>query len=264
MPRKKPIAIADALAETPATKKTSRRANPSTPSPSNQAFVSRPQLSKRPDRQSSSLVMAVVVIFLIIAALGAYFASAYFQNKSAEEAARQEAAATEAAQAQAEAEAKAKAEVPEDPTLNWSVFALPATASSSIKLSFKYPSELQLTQNADNLILSNPNVTSTQLSVYWVKSNKELKSYLSALDKFNLTSWEGKPSVSITTSTDTVVISGWPSIFRQQKLLAADLNQYITYIKASGTVYAVSLAAPQLDQNLLAFFITFLNNLKLE
>lgn len=261
MPRKSPVAATGMSAETPAVKKVSRRKNPSMPSPSNQQISPSLEPMRRMNNRSSSPLAAVVlVIVLILMAIGAYFASQYFKNKAAEEDVSQESVVTE------EPAVSADVEAPVDPTANWLVFNLPSvstsTASSSA-MSFKYPSELQLTQNTNNLILSSPSVSNTQVNINWVKSKKTLKEYLAAMDKINLTSWEGQPSVAITTSTEAVVISGFPAVFRQQKLLAADLNQYVTYVKTADTVYAISLAAPELDQNLLSFFVTFLNNFKL-
>jgi hypothetical protein len=207
------------------------------------------------------------LLVIVIVLVGAYFATTYFKNKSAQDAALQEQAAAEAqAQANSADNATTTPEAPVDPTASWLVFNYPISATStapSVGMTFKYPGELQLTQNSDNIILSNAQVTSTQVNIYWVKSKKSLKDYLTAMDKVNATGWEGQPSTTIATSTDAVMISGYPAVFRQQKLLAADLNQYITYVKASSTIFAISLAAPQLDQNLLAFFVTFLNNFKL-
>lgn len=257
MPRKLPANVSQSLAERPVAKKKSRSLqNPSAPSFSDQAFAPKLEPLRRPEKSSSSAAAIAVLLALIIIAFGAYYASVYFKNKAAEEAALLEQAASEAATEAAAPEA------PVDPTADWLAFASPA-ASSSASLSFKYPKELNLTESAGNLTLSNDNASTTQVNVSWVESKKALKDYLAALDKLNEKSWEGKPSVSIATSTDTVVISGWPAVFRQEKLLAAGLEQYVAYVKASSAVYAISLAAPRLDQNLLAFFVAFLNNFKL-
>jgi len=261
MPRKSPDNASVMSAETPAVKKVSRRKNPSVPSASNQSFAPEAMPMRRTSGQKSSPLAAVILVVLVIVAVGAYFAYAYFNNKAAEEAALQEQAANETP---AEPATTTAPVAPADPTANWLVFSLPTTSTkSAAAISFKYPAELQLTQNTENIILSNDNVSTTQLNINWVKSKKSLADYMAAMDKLKATGWEGKPSMSVVTSTNSVVISGYPAVFRQEKLLAADLNQYITYVKASDTVYAISLAAPQLDQNLLAFFVTFLNNFKL-
>lgn len=246
-----------------ASQKTVRRKSPARPLVENRPIASNPEPLKRSNRESSSSPAAVaVLVILVLIAVGSYFAYVYFSGQSADEAATKQAVADE----QAEAAADAAKETPADPAADWLSFALPAQGTStpaSTTLSFKYPKELQLTQNAGNLILSSDQVPNTQVNIYWVKSSKTLKEYLAAMDKINATGWEGKPSIAVTTSTEAVVISGYPAIFRQQKLLAADLNQYVTFVKAEDVVYSFGLAAPELDQNMLAFFVTFLNNLKL-
>lgn len=262
MPKKPFSDMPEMPMEMPAVKKPVRRKKPSLSPAASQPPVLRPEPPRRPAKKSSAPLAVGVLVVLIIIAFGAYSVSVYFKNKAAEEAALQEAkSAEETAAATAE-------ETAADPAADWLEFTFPpattTAATSSIAMSFKYPNTLSLTQNPDNLILSSESVSSTQVNIYWVKSKKSLGDYITALDKANATGWEGKPSVSVVTSTEAVVISGLPAVFRQQKLLAADLNQYIAYIKAADTVYAVSLAAPELNENLLAFFVVFLNNFKLQ
>jgi len=249
----------------PITKKTIRKTAPVKPREPVSAYASRSESAKSRSGRSGFPVGAVIgLIVVLILIAGAYFGVMYFKNKAAEEAAAREAEAAAAAQAAADAEAAAQAQASADPTVNWQTFSLPDKTADmpATILSFKYPTELQLTQNSNNLLLSSTGASTTQVMVNWVKSSKTLKEYLSALDKVNAEGWEGQPSVSITTSTDAVVVSGQPAVFRQQTLLAADLQQYIVYAKSADTVYAISLAAPQLDQNLLGFFVAFVNNFK--
>lgn len=249
----------------PLPKKTVRKTAPIKPREPVSAYASKSESVKSRSRRSGFPIGAVVALLVVlILIVGAYFGAMYFKNKAAEETAAQEAEMAAAAQAAADAEAAAQAQAAADPTVNWQTFSLPdktADTPTTI-LSFKYPTELQLTQNTNNLLLSSNGASTTQVMINWVKSTKTLKEYLSALDKVNAEGWEGLPSVSITTSTDAVVVSGQPAVFRQQTLLAADLQQYIVYAKSADTVYAISLAAPQLDQNLLGFFVTFVNNFK--
>ena len=84
--------------------------------------------------------------------------------------------------------------------------------------------------------------------------------YLKELDEINATSYEGRPSIKVVTSTDKVTVAGAPAIFKEQKLLAADLSQYVVYFKVADVIYTISLNAPALDQNLFALFALFVNN----
>ncbi len=159
----------------------------------------------------------------------------------------------------------------QDPTAGWLSFSLPDTstklsASSSVSstlFSFKYPQDLTLKQNKTNITLSSASITSTMLTVNWEVTPKSLTSYLKDLDKVNAKAWEGQPSVSIVTSTDQAAIGNLPAIVREQKLLAADLSQYVVYFKNSSTVYSISVIAPALSQDLLSLLVVFINNFKL-
>jgi len=249
----------------PKLKKTACRVPAAAPSVVGSTSVQLPSRAGRRSRSSSSSAAAITLVLLLVLAVGAYFTTEYLKNKTEREnLAAAEAAAIAGGQAADQAGLIGQT-APVDPIADWQTFSLPAVSTSSpdsAVLSFKYPNELQLTQNPDNLILSNPEVTSTQLNINWVKSGKTLTEYLTALDKLNETGWEGRPSVEVATSTSAAVISGYPVIFRQQKLLAADLDQFIVYVKTSDTLYAISLTAPGLNQDLLNFFVTFLNNFK--
>lgn len=156
-----------------------------------------------------------------------------------------------------------------DPTADWLEYSFPdSKATSSVSalpasFSFKYPAGLAITSDKNHLTLQNTTGTLIQININYKESKKALDVFLKETDILNATGWEGKPSVEITTSTDKVVVAGLPAVFREQKLLAADLNQYIVYFKASGTVYSISLNTPQPDQNLFALFALFVNNFKL-
>lgn len=249
----------------PKLKKSPRRASDISAPAVGSTSVQLPAKAGRRSRSSSSSAAAITLFVLLILAVGAYFTTEYLKNKTEREiSAANEAAAIAGGQAAGQADLIGQA-APVDPTADWKAFNLSAISTSSpasTSLSFKYPAELQLTQNSNNLILSNPETTSTQLNINWVKSAKTLTEYLAALDKLNETGWEGQPSVEVATSTAAAVISGYPVIFRQQKLLAADLDQFIVYVKTSDTLYAISLTASGLNQDLLNFFVTFLNNFK--
>ena len=156
---------------------------------------------------------------------------------------------------------------PADPTANWlaySVAAASTTASSSnVLYSFKYPPVFKVQKDKRNVTLSSDQATSTQIAVYLTDSKKSLVDYIKEVDQLNAKSWEGKPAVSVVTSTDKVTVAGAPAIFREQILLAADLSAYIIYFKIKDVVYAITLRAPALDQNLLAAFALFANNFQI-
>lgn len=164
-------------------------------------------------------------------------------------------------------EGEETAAVTDDPTVDWLEFKLPAakttsTATSTL-LSFKYPSVFKVSQKNNRLTLSSATVTSTQLHIDYQKNSLSLANYLKEVDALSATAYEGKPSIKITTSTSDVMIGDTPAVFREQKLLAADLNQYIIYFKAKDTIYSIDLVAPQLDQNLFTFFALFVNNFRI-
>lgn len=159
----------------------------------------------------------------------------------------------------------------QDPATDWLPFALPspvdklsdASTTTSTLFSFKYPKDLTLKRTKNNITLSSIAVTSTRLSVNWEASTKSLTTYLKDLDKVNAKAWEGQPSVKIVTSTDQAAIGSLPAVVREQKLLAADLSEYVVYFKNSSTVYSLSIVAPTLSQELLNLLVVFINNFKL-
>lgn len=155
-----------------------------------------------------------------------------------------------------------------DPTADWLEYSLPTDGSSSSTagsalFSFKYPNGLEITSDKNHLTLQNSTGTLVQINVNYKDSKKSLETFLKETDTLNATGWEGQPAVEMVTSTDKAMAAGLPAVFREQKLLAADLYQYIIYFKASGTVYSISLNTPQPDQNLFALFALFVNNFKL-
>ncbi len=136
------------------------------------------------------------------------------------------------------------------------------TTSTKPLFSFKYPSELVLEESDGVITLTDNSATSTRLMINWKETPKDLNRFVSEIDKINETAWEGKPSVSVSTSTDQAKIGGQPAIFRVQKLLAADLDEYKIYFKANGMMFSVSLSAQELNQNILNFYLAFLDNFK--
>jgi len=136
------------------------------------------------------------------------------------------------------------------------------TTSTKPLFSFKYPQELVLEEGDGVITLNDNSATSTRLMITWKETSKELNRFVSEIDKINQTAWEGKPSVSVSTSTDQAKIGGQPAIFRVQKLLAADLDEYKIYFKAGDMMFSVSLSAPELNQNILNFYLAFLDNFK--
>ena len=168
----------------------------------------------------------------------------------------------------------------EDPIANWNLYeskimvedktptttdttsAEQNTTSTKPLFSFKYPQELVLEESDGVITLTDNSATSTRLMITWKETPKDLNRFVSEIDKINETAWEGKPSVSVSTSTDQAKIGGQPAIFRVQKLLAADLDEYKIYFKANSMMFSVSLSAQELNQNILNFYLAFLDNFK--
>lgn len=149
-----------------------------------------------------------------------------------------------------------------NPTTTDSTSTEQNTTSTKPLFSFKYPQELVLEESDGVITLTDNSATSTRLMINWKETPKDLNRFVSEIDKINETAWEGKPSISVSTSTDQAKIGGQPAIFRVQKLLAADLDEYKIYFKANGMMFSVSLSAQELNQNILNFYLAFLDNFK--
>jgi len=67
--------------------------------------------------------------------------------------------------------------------------------------------------------------------------------YLADLDQENQTAWEGKPSISIS-STKKTKINEFSVVEREEYLLAADLTQTGTYFKIGSYIITYSFVAP--------------------
>jgi hypothetical protein len=158
-----------------------------------------------------------------------------------------------------------------DPTANWLTFdvakddSVEVSADSDVDkiFSFKYPVGMEIQRNKNNLNLSINQSSSAQINVNWQMTSKSLDEYIDEIDKINATAWEGKPSIGVVTSTDKALVGTLPAVVREQRLLAADLSEYIVYFKTSSTIYSISVIAPQLDQNLAGLWALFVSNIRI-
>jgi hypothetical protein len=154
----------------------------------------------------------------------------------------------------------------QDPTANWKVFDFTMASSSedneSSIYSFKYPDQFKVERNGDFVMLSDIATSSeVQLSVNFEQTDIDLIEWIKEFDEISSKAWEGKPSIEVVTSSDATFIE-LPAIVRQQKLLAADLFQYSLYFKKDDKVFSVSMMAPQITQEMINFYLVFVNTLK--
>jgi hypothetical protein len=162
----------------------------------------------------------------------------------------------------------------QDPTAGWLSYGLPVFATSTTDSStstepemiaegkafnFLYPNGFVIQEGEKGLQLSSDQLKDTQVTINWSDSKKPLAQYVSELDEISKTAWEGKPSIEVVTSTNNAIIAGVPAVVRQQKSLAADLEQFVVYVKNNDRIYTISLLAPKLDSNLGQFFSVFLS-----
>lgn len=215
---------------------------------------------------SSSNSTAWLLIFICLLAVAGYFAYQYYSLRIADSG--PSAAGSEVATLETSTPDTAATETETDPAASWLPYAysLPmaanstSTASGTLMFSLKYPPTSIINKTDKRIVFDVKGVTSTSFIVAWEKSTLDLTAYLKNLDKISAKSWEGKPAVQVVTSTEAKMDDKYPVILRQQKMLAADLNQYIAYIKASSTIYSVALIAPVLTDSETAAFSIFLNN----
>ena len=259
-------AMAPKKRRAPAKKKATKADAPkqSKPSPAARPIV-RQSASSRSGSAGNSTAWLVIFICLLVVA--AYFAYQYYGLKNSDSAAMSEASQEPSPESSTPANAENS-----DPAANWLAYSYPevaasssatSTASDTPAFSLKYPTNTKINKTDKRLVFEITGATSTSFIVSWEKSAKDLPAYLKEIDRISAKSWEGKPAVKIETSTEAVMAEKYPAVLRQQKMLAADLSQYVAYIKASSTVYAVSLIAPALTDNEAAAFSIFLNNFKI-
>ncbi len=248
-------------------KRAPAKRSPARPAPARTvaAPVSRP--SRVPSSGGNST--AWLLIFICLLAVAAYFAYQYYELKRNESTSLAE---TGYQAPMNESSTPETVQTPADPAANWLVFAYPETSASSTASTtasatpafrLKYPTNAKINKTDKRVVFDIVGATSTSFIVSWEKSTKDLPTYLKALDKVSAKSWEGKPAVQVVTSTVAVMADKYPVVLRQQKMLAADLNQYIAYVKTSSTIYSVALTSPQLTDGEAAAFTVFLNNFQI-
>lgn len=152
----------------------------------------------------------------------------------------------------------------QDPTASWKMFDF-TLASSSEKdslYSFKYPAELQVERNDDLIRLSSVSTSSeVQLLINFEEYEGDLSEWIKEQDKISAKAWEGKPSIEVVTSSDATFME-MPALVRQQKMLAADMTAYVLYFQKDGKIFSISMMAPQLTQEMINFYLIFVNTFK--
>jgi len=145
----------------------------------------------------------------------------------------------------------------QDPTADWLTYD-----KASTTYLFKYPTNWILREQGSSLVLSLPTPTSSEITFGVSTSTKSLTDYLAELDKIHATSYEGKPSVQVQSSTP--LTSGEiKGVQRRQTLLAADLEQDIIYLSYSNKLFTIALNSPKITPELESAFGLFLATLKL-
>lgn len=152
----------------------------------------------------------------------------------------------------------------QDPTVSWKMFDFTLTSSTEKDslYSFKYPQELQVERNDDSIRLSSISTSSEiQLLVNFEDYDGTLLEWVAEQDKISAKAWEGKPSIEVVTSSDATFME-MPALVRQQKMLAADMVAYVLYFQKDGRIFSISMMAPQLTQEMINFYLIFINTFK--
>jgi len=170
-------------------------------------------------------------------------------------------------------------EPPQDPTISWKTFQfiietttttsteaafLTETSSTNqILYSFKYPEDLLTVEKNGNLVKLISTATSSefQLLINFEDYAGDLMDWLKKQDKISAKAWEGKPSIEVVTSSEATFIK-LPALIRQEKMLAAGMMSYSLYFKKDGKIFTISMIAPELTQEMINFYLIFVNNFK--
>lgn len=145
----------------------------------------------------------------------------------------------------------------QDPTALWLTYD-----KASTTYIFKYPKEWNLRDQGQSLVLDLPIATSSEITFYIQSSTKPLTEYLAELDKVSATSYEGKPSVQVQSSTPFTSgeIKG---VQRRQLILAAGLEQEVIYLSYNNKIFTLALNSPKITTELENAFGLFLSTFKL-
>ncbi len=152
----------------------------------------------------------------------------------------------------------------QDPTTAWKMFdfTLASTTDKESLYSFKYPAELQVERDGDRIRLSSAATSSEiQFLVNFEEYEGDFLEWIEEQDKISATAWEGKPSIEVVTSSEATFME-MPALVRQQKMLAADMVAYVLYFQKDGRIFSISMMAPQLTQEMVNFYLIFINTFK--
>lgn len=176
-------------------------------------------------------------------------------------------------------ESEQQKEQPQDPTISWKTFQFitetttttstenssltEAPSTNQILYSFKYPEDLLTVEKSGNLVKLISTATSSefQLLINFEDYAGDLMDWLKKQDKISAKAWEGKPSIEVVTSSEATFIK-LPALIRQEKMLAAGMVSYNLYFKKDGKIFTISMMAPELTQEMVNFYLIFVNNFK--
>ncbi len=211
------------------------------------------------------IVTAIVLAVALVGALGYIcfpLAASWHQadnSESASEPSTTDNTAAAADQSGNTPDAAAPApETPADPAAGWLSYS-----DTNGAFEFKYAPAWQADQQDPQIInFALSEAADTVISANWQATGTSLNAYLTALDKANAKGWEGQPSVKIERQGN-VKIGTLNAYQRWQKLLAADLEQIMTYIPVGNKIYALSIRSPKLDDQIIQTYGLFLATFKI-
>jgi hypothetical protein len=116
-------------------------------------------------------------------------------------------------------------------------------ANELYRYAIQYPAMLEMTDS--NSFVQFRTQKNNMITMSATKTSyATITEYLTDLDKQSQTAWEGKPTVSIT-STKKTKINEFSVVEREEHMLAADLTRTVTYFKIGSYIIAYSfIAAP--------------------
>jgi len=225
---------------------------------SDQRRIDRPGRIDRPApvyRNHPGLIAAAVILAVALAIALAYIFLPFpgINRETADLNGADNAGAAETAGRQSQTPTSTAPEEPADPLANWVTYN-----DASKAFEFKYSPAWKADQPDPELVnFELSGLPETVITANWQATSTDLNKYLLALDKINATSWEGKPAVEVQRQGN-VKIGSLDAYQRWQKLLAADLEQIVTYIPVGNKIYSLAIRSPRLDDQMIQTYGLFL------
>jgi len=148
-----------------------------------------------------------------------------------------------------------------DPLADWAGYE-----STDPAFKVRYPIDWQPDDNSTTtdegtfIRLINTKQTDLSLEIAIQEHDGTIAAYLDELDEINAEAYEGEPAVEVA-NEQPVSISGQPAIIRSQKLLAADLNQVVAYVKIDDSIVSFAMTAPVVDEALASVYNQIMSTL---